>query len=387
MYYKFSKSIFDNLILNGYHILTGDASQEVYNEKTKLIALEKQLGSNLYIVFLQNTLEYPMNELLEELVKINDYLWHLPTLKDFKQIVILNILPTISKNKNTSIDNLINTPSNIPDSFIYNVFWEIDLKNNKIIVGKNQPSKILGIEKQVTKAMEQFNNGIPVHPKGLSIIDEYKSIIVNCVKHENITFTPPYATFTLIGIMLMLVIYTEYIDPRSILSLGVSKNTVINHGEIYRLFTSIFTHGNIMHFLNNSLGLYIFGSRIERCYGRINMLLTFLLTAIIGNIVSIFLLPNVFSIGASGGIFGLIGFALCIVIFSDKMMFGFDFNTIAIMSVFMLLSSFLIENVNIVAHITGFIFGFIIALCFVFLNKHNNINKNNTNNKDNTGGI
>lgn len=377
MFYKFSKSIFDNLILNGYHILSGEAAKKTYDNKTKLIALEKQIGSNLYIVFLQNTLEYPMEQLLQELVGINDYLWHLPTIQDFKQVVILNIIPTISEEADVSINNLINTPSNIPDSFIYNVFWQVDLKNNKIIVGKNQPSKILSIEKYVNNAMAEFNNNTVVEPKGISIIDEYKSIILNYVKEEHVTFQPPYATLTLIGIMLMLVIFTEFISPRALLYLGFSKDTVINDGEVYRLFTSIFTHANIMHFLNNSLGLYIFGARIERHYGKINMLLTFFSTALLGNILSILILPNAYSIGASGGIFGLIGFALCVVMFSDKMIFGFDFNTIAIMTVFMLLSSFLIENVNNVAHITGFLVGFLIALAFTFLNTDkNNIDKN-----------
>ncbi len=369
MFYKFSKSVFDSLILSGFHVLAGDANKSPFNDKTELIGLEKQSGSNLYIVLLHNSLEYETNKLIDELVKINNYLSILPYAKKYKQIIMLNILPTTKERSDFTIDNLLQAPANIPDSQIYNIFWQVDLDTGNITVGKNQPSKVLGIEKLMTKAVVNCNSDVVSVPTGKSILDTYNSTIIEYFNKNNIILRPPYATYLLILIMSMMIIFTEYIEPYAILNLGVSHNTVANEGQFYRLFTAIFTHANIAHFLNNALGLYIFGGRIERAYGRFNMLFTFMLSALIGNILTVELVTNTLSIGASGGIFGLMGFALCVTFFSNNMLLDLDFNTIAVMTAFMLLSSFIIPNVNYVAHIVGFVVGFIIALYFVYLER------------------
>ncbi len=369
MFYKFSKSMFDSLILSGFRILAGDATKNVFNEKTELIGLEKQVGSNLYIVLIHNSLEYDMNRLISELIKINNYLSVLPYAKRYKQIVMLNILPTMEGCSDFTIDNLLQAPANIPDSQIYNVFWQVNLDNSNIVVGKNQPSKVLGVEKLVKKAIHDFHGDKASIPTGRSITDTYNDTIVNYFVSNNIVIKPTHATSFLLLIMTMMIVFTEFIDPGSILRLGVSQRTVVEDGQFYRLFTSIFTHANPMHFVNNALGLYIFGSRIERAYGKSNMLLTFMVTALMGNILTIELMPNVLSIGASGGVFGLMGFALCITFFSTNLLLDLDFNTIAIMSVFMLITSFAIPNVNYVAHIVGFVVGFVIASYFVYIER------------------
>lgn len=373
MFYKFSKSIFDDLIVNGFHILSGEASKKPYTDKTELIALEKQVGSNLYIVFIHNTLEYEMQKLIDELVKINEYLWHLPHIKNYKQVIIVNILPTSQNTFDNSeaINNLINTPSNIPDSFIYNIFWEVNVDTGEIKVGKNQPSKLLNIEKYVAKSVDNIKSNNVQVPTGNSIVDTYKETISNYISKKNISFKPPVATFFLIITMFILVIYTEFINPQALSSLAVSRQSVVNDKQVYRLFTSIFTHANLGHFLSNALGIYIFGVRIERAYGESNMIVTFMLSALIGNIATIQLMQNTVSVGASGGVFGLMGFALCITYFSNSIMLGFDFNTLAVMFVFMLLSSFAIPNVNYVAHIVGFIVGFTIAVYYCYLDRKN----------------
>ncbi len=366
MFYKFSKSMFDSLILNGFRILAGEATKNLFNEKTELIGLEKQHGANLYIVLLHNSLEYDMNRLISELLKINNYLSVLPYAKRYKQIIIINILPTMKGYSDFTIDNLLQAPANIPDSQLYNVFWQVDLDNAKITVGKNQPSKVLGIEKLVTKAMRDFSNDIPAIPTGKSISDSYSETILNYFVSNNIVIKPTHGTSLLILLMTMMIIFTTFIEPSAIYRLGVSTTSIVEDRQFYRLLTSIFTHASALHFVNNALGLYIFGSRIERAFGKTNMILTFLISALIGNIFTVEFMPMALSVGASGGVFGLMGFALCITLFSHNMLLDLDFNTIAIMSVFMLLTSFAIPNVNYVAHIVGFVVGFVAALHFVY---------------------
>ncbi len=366
MFYKFSKSIFDNLVTNGFHILTGEAIKQIYNDNTEIVALEKQHGSMLYIVFMHNTLKHDAPKLLDELVKINDYLWHVPYIKNFKQVIILNIFPTTEGSVDIALDNILKTPSNIPDAFIYNVFWEADLTKSEIRVGNNQPSKILGIEKHIKQAMDVCKNDEIVIPSNKSVADVYKDTVVHTIKSTQLNLRPPYVTLFLIITMFFMLIYTEYVAPFSIQKLNVNANAVLQRGQFYRIFSAIFVHANLYHFLNNALGIYIFGSRIERVYGKFNIFMTFMLAAIFGNIFTILLLPHTASVGASGGVFGLIGLALGVTIVNRNILLGLDFNTIAIMTVFMVASSFVVPDVNAVAHITGLIVGLLISVYFVF---------------------
>ncbi len=366
MFYKFSKNIFDDLVTNGFHILTGEAIKQIYNDNTEIVALEKQHGSMLYIVFMHNTLVHETPKLLDELVKINDYLWHVPYIKNFKQVIVLNIFPTTEDKPDYTLENILKTPSNVPDTLIYNVFWEADLSNSKINVGINQPSKILGIEKHVKKSMEACNNKEVAIPSNKSVADVYKETVISTIKSSQLNLHPPYATLGLILVMFFMLIYTEFVAPFSIIKLNVNADAVLNRGQYYRIFSAIFVHAGMYHFLNNALGMYIFGARIERVYGKFNMFMTFMLAAIIGNILTIMILPHTYSVGASGGVFGLLGLALGVTLVNRNILLGLDFNTIAIMTVVMVSSSFVIDDVNYIAHLGGLLVGLLISVYFVF---------------------
>ena len=87
---------------------------------------------------------------------------------------------------------------------------------------------------------------------------------------------------------------------------GAKNNLRIAHGEIWRLFTAIFLHGNVLHILFNAYALYYLGREIETFYGPLRFSLVFLVAGLSGSVVSMLLNPYA-SIGASGAIFGLIG--------------------------------------------------------------------------------
>ncbi|MEM0476305.1 MAG: rhomboid family intramembrane serine protease [Candidatus Aenigmatarchaeota archaeon] len=83
-------------------------------------------------------------------------------------------------------------------------------------------------------------------------------------------------------------------------------------GEIYRIVTSIFLHGDEIHLFYNSFALLIFGSVLEKVIGGKRYLLVFFLSGTIGSIAyiltSILLNEiNIPAVGASGAIYGIIG--------------------------------------------------------------------------------
>jgi rhomboid protease GluP len=90
----------------------------------------------------------------------------------------------------------------------------------------------------------------------------------------------------------------------------------------WRLVSSAFLHDNtsVYHVLFNSIAMLFIGRLVEQLYGRLVLLGVFLITAIGGGLlwvaVSTFgptlpgVLPATISLGASGGIAGLVGFLL-----------------------------------------------------------------------------
>lgn len=79
--------------------------------------------------------------------------------------------------------------------------------------------------------------------------------------------------------------------------------------EPWRLLTSMFLHGGVIHLAFNLIALAQVGPPIENIWGRFSMLFIFIVTGLVGMLGSASLHAHVFTVGASGGICGLIGAA------------------------------------------------------------------------------
>ncbi|MBI4895411.1 MAG: rhomboid family intramembrane serine protease [Candidatus Aenigmarchaeota archaeon] len=87
----------------------------------------------------------------------------------------------------------------------------------------------------------------------------------------------------------------------------------------WTIITSIFVHGDITHLLSNMLVLFFFGLALEEELGWKKTLGIFMLAAFAGQLVSVFYYaPSVLSLGASAGIFGLIGVGILVSPFGHK---------------------------------------------------------------------
>lgn len=81
-------------------------------------------------------------------------------------------------------------------------------------------------------------------------------------------------------------------------------------GEWWRLLTAPMLHGNLIHLLMNGLGLLYLGRRTEVMASWPHLALVFLVAMISGGMASAHGLLTQPSVGASGGIMGLLGFLL-----------------------------------------------------------------------------
>ncbi|MGJ8723416.1 MAG: rhomboid family intramembrane serine protease [Roseibacillus sp.] len=82
------------------------------------------------------------------------------------------------------------------------------------------------------------------------------------------------------------------------------------NGEWWRLFTAPMLHGQLIHLVMNGLGLLYLGRRTEVMASWPHLVLVFLASMMAGGIASAYGLPTQASVGASGGIMGLLGFLL-----------------------------------------------------------------------------
>jgi membrane associated rhomboid family serine protease len=80
-------------------------------------------------------------------------------------------------------------------------------------------------------------------------------------------------------------------------------------GEWYRLVTGGFLHANVIHIAFNMLALYQLGLLLEPAFGRLRFALVYLVSMLVGSLGVVLLHPDQFTVGASGAVFGLMGFA------------------------------------------------------------------------------
>lgn len=85
---------------------------------------------------------------------------------------------------------------------------------------------------------------------------------------------------------------------------------VLYGGEWWRCLTYAYTHGGLMHIGFNMLVLYQVGPMIEREIGTRRFIVLYTLTALTATLLGLPWHPNTLVVGASGSIFGLIGFAV-----------------------------------------------------------------------------
>jgi membrane associated rhomboid family serine protease len=95
----------------------------------------------------------------------------------------------------------------------------------------------------------------------------------------------------------------------SVADAGLVKDAV-RRGEIWRLLTAGLLHVGIWHFAMNTGALLGLGRTVEILAHSSRLAIVFLLSILGGTLASLVLMPNTTSVGASGGLMGLLGFLL-----------------------------------------------------------------------------
>lgn len=121
------------------------------------------------------------------------------------------------------------------------------------------------------------------------------------------TFKKKRIVVTYALIVLNVIIY--FLSLTGILDVNLfamNGGLVANNHEWWRIITSMFFHGSIIHLFCNMYSLYVIGNELETVIGKWKYLVVYLLSGIISSLLSgVINGEYIYSLGASGAIFGL----------------------------------------------------------------------------------
>ncbi|HKO94923.1 MAG TPA: rhomboid family intramembrane serine protease, partial [Polyangiaceae bacterium] len=140
-------------------------------------------------------------------------------------------------------------------------------------------------------------SGIPNRPVVLTAADR---ALITLVSQR-----APVARALVIAIVATYLAATFFPEQDFALRFG-KINQRIREGEVWRLVTMMFVHAGLLHLFFNTSALAEFGRTVENLYGPRRFLAIFFGAGIAGAVASFVATPTP-SVGASGGIFGLIG--------------------------------------------------------------------------------
>ena len=178
--------------------------------------------------------------------------------------------------------------------------------------------------------------------------------------HKNSKISMP--TFALIAANVVVYVFTSFLggsflqtsDP--VLVAFGQDNYAVMRGEVWRLFSAIFVHADIVHLFGNMFFLLIFGLRAEEMFDMKEYMLIYFLSGLAGGSLTLALWPDTLSVGASGAIFGMLGATIVYV----KRAIGQSIIT-ALMYAFFLFFLNVGENVNYLAHFGGLVVGLLLG--------------------------
>lgn len=230
---------------------------------------------------------------------------------------------------------------------------ESDIKKSDIVKSVFPDlSKKLKFSEEGVQLFIKITNDINSHNKE----DAEKVDEVFKIKYPIVTYLLVILNVLLYFVPILTNTYDDIINNFCIYPLA------IRNGQIYRLLTGTFLHANIIHLGFNCYALYVIGTQLESFLGKLKYLGVYLFSALTGSLLSMLFLGNGASIGASGAIFGLMG-SLVYFGYHYRVYLGTALKSQIIpLIVINLLLGFMLNDVDIAAHIGGLIGGYLITM-------------------------
>ena len=250
-------------------------------------------------------------------------------------------------------------------------FDNIECANVKEINDLNKYSFITNTFPNIVEVEDTEEKGMELFIKLTNDINK-KNFDESKKAEEVFSKKTPYSTYIIMAICVLLYLLTSFIggnlidqNPNNLYRFGalVNTNMMGSYTDLFRLVSSVFLHGGIFHLLCNMYSLYILGPQIESFFGKTKFVIIYIVSGIIGNLLSMaFLQDGVVSVGASGAIFGLLGSLLYFGYHYRVYLSGVIKSQVIPLIILNLVIGYMGTNINNLAHIGGLIGGVLVSM-------------------------
>ncbi len=343
----FIKNLTEKLLANEFKPIANFYDSRSIGDDTQYLGFSKQTGSIIYGIVIINA---------DKIYDCKGFYDHvLEFFSSFERVMVLGIF--VSKSPSEELFSFCSNDIDDYQSRLISIKWIADTQKEALIVKGKQPDELLNIHSLIK---ESFGGGYsPASDIGTM------SRRQNEIKESYIKSKKYPVTLILILLNFIVLIAMEMsggsMNTDVLLKFGALEHDLIfGEHQIYRIFTHMFLHIGIMHCTANCFSLYILGSRVERYYGSIKMLVIYIFSGLFCGFLS-GLLSHGVSAGASGAIFGLMASIFVYTRVTNRSMDGFDNYIILLFALIGAGSGMLMANVDNIGHIGGFIGGLIIS--------------------------
>jgi membrane associated rhomboid family serine protease/antitoxin component YwqK of YwqJK toxin-antitoxin module len=152
---------------------------------------------------------------------------------------------------------------------------------------------------------------------------------------------------------------------------GALFNPYTLKDEWYRILTSMFMHGYLLHLAVNMSVLLLVGAELEEQIGSAKFLWVYFITGIVAAFSSLYWNLFTVGVGASGAVFGVFGFSLVLHIYQSRQEKASVMPVLIGFTVFLLVNTFFSEALNgdHAAHFGGLVAGIVLAFSSLILTK------------------
>lgn len=133
----------------------------------------------------------------------------------------------------------------------------------------------------------------------------------------------------------------------------------VAEGQWYRIITSSFVHAGLIHLLFNMIVLWWLGGALERYAGTLRFGTIYLASVIWGAAGALLFAPDALTVGASGGIYGLMAALLVLERQQGIALLG---SSVGVFLLLNLAITFIIPGISIGGHLGGLLGGFLAAV-------------------------
>lgn len=224
--------------------------------------------------------------------------------------------------------------------------WYVDKLDQKIYIYDHQKGDFCNIRRAMESWIEE--NGV-IFPK--EILKDY-------VKPQCIPAIVISAICTLVTVLF----YLGILNP---VDFFLYKECLTDTSQWYRFFSATIAHIEISHLMMNMLMLNVIAVYAEHYYGKVRLIIGYLLSGLAGGIASMcyaeYMGNDYLSLGASGAIYGLIGMVMFYLLYNWRKFSKSFFRRLMLAVIVTIVGAFYSTHVDHLAHIGGFLCGYLVG--------------------------